>query len=542
MNTPVRLLPVALLLALLLAPVAYAEDDEPVFIQSELEQMLAPIALYPDSVLSQVLIASTYPLEIVEAARWSRNNPGLDGADAVAAVDDQDWDPSVKALVAFPDLLARMSEDLDWTTRLGDAVLSQEEDVLDTIQNLRERAYAEGQLDAMEHVTVRREQEIIVIEPAHPRVVHVPYYNPTIVYGSWLWPAYPPVYWGPPRHYYSHGGFFWGSGVRVSVGFFFSSFDWRRRHVTIVNVHKHPHFKHSRRSFVRHKHGLRWRHDPKHRRGVAYRSPRVERKFRSSRSTARHGAAEKPRSRGEVSRPGRQFSSRDGRSGSRGTARTQRRHSAESLHNRLRSDFRGRRDSARESRHSAGTSRDSRRTGERSRIGSERQDSRARSQRGLTSRRDTAGAPRSGIRERTGQSQDRRSGTSRSLSPRRDAARSAPRQIDRGRRSGGMHMNRQGGHSATTDRSPPRSGHARSSGPRRDSAAGRSSGRQADRGRSSGGSRATRSGGRSASAGGGSNRAPRAGNRHGGRAEARSAAPSGRFGGGHGGQRGRSAR
>src|SRR6056297_3637608 len=121
-----------------------ASTAEAGFSEAELDQLLAPIALYPDALLSQVLIAATYPLEIVSAARWSRDNPDLDGENAVAAVADRDWDPSVKALVAFPDLLARLDQDLEWTRNLGDAVLLQEQDVMDSIQFLRARAGRAG--------------------------------------------------------------------------------------------------------------------------------------------------------------------------------------------------------------------------------------------------------------------------------------------------------------------------------------------------------------------------------------------------------------
>ena len=112
--------------------------------QAELDQLLAPIALYPDPLLSQILMASTYPLEVVEAARWSRAHPGLGGQDALAAADPQDWDASVKALVAFPQVLALMDERLEWTERLGDVFVAQEPQVMETVQGLRQKAYAVG--------------------------------------------------------------------------------------------------------------------------------------------------------------------------------------------------------------------------------------------------------------------------------------------------------------------------------------------------------------------------------------------------------------
>jgi hypothetical protein len=171
------------------------------FSEAQLDSLLAPIALYPDTVLSHVLIASTYPLEVVEADRWARNNSRLKGDDAVNAVDNQDWDPSVKALVAFPDILQRMSDDLDWTQQLGDAFLADEERVMDSIQKLRNRAYASGNLDKVEHVRVVREDKVIVIEPSVERVVYVPAYDTRVVYGNWWWADYPPVYWHYPSSY-----------------------------------------------------------------------------------------------------------------------------------------------------------------------------------------------------------------------------------------------------------------------------------------------------------------------------------------------------
>jgi len=127
---------VAILVSILIVSAAFvaAEEKEAAFSQAELDQMLAPVALYPDTLLSQILMASTYPLEVVEASRWSRQNPGLEGARAVDAVADKDWDPSVKALVAFPQVLELMNKDLEWTRRLGEAFLIQEAQVMDTIQ------------------------------------------------------------------------------------------------------------------------------------------------------------------------------------------------------------------------------------------------------------------------------------------------------------------------------------------------------------------------------------------------------------------------
>ncbi len=264
----------AVLLSLLVAlPAAYAQERK-TFPQAELDQMLAPVALYPDPLLSQVLMASTYPLEIVEAARWARANPGLQGDEAVRAVADKDWDPSVKSLLAFPDLLARMDEQLDWTRRLGDAFLAQEEQVMATVQQLRQRAQASGNLAPDERQRVVSEGGTIAIEPANPQVVYVPYYDPHVVYGPWWWSAYPPVAWAPwPGYAVVRPGFWWGVGIGITTGFFYGGFDWHHGHVKVVHAHNYyvkPAYPHR---YAGHKpvQPGRWQHDNWHRRGVGQR-------------------------------------------------------------------------------------------------------------------------------------------------------------------------------------------------------------------------------------------------------------------------------
>jgi hypothetical protein len=215
-------------------------------------------------------MAATYPLEVVQAARWSRANSHLKGQDAARAVEPMDWDPSVKSLVAFPQILHRMDEQLDWTQRLGEAFLEQEPHVMDAIQGLRQRAATAGNLRTNEQTRVARQDGHILVDPVHPQVVYVPYYDPAVVYGPWWWPAYPPVYWGPPPGYYAWPayapGFFWGSGIVISAGFFFGHFDWHHRHVNVV--HAHPH--HAARGATAGK-PVTWQHDPVHRRNVPYR-------------------------------------------------------------------------------------------------------------------------------------------------------------------------------------------------------------------------------------------------------------------------------
>jgi uncharacterized membrane protein YgcG len=260
------------------APPPEAASPRPAFMQQELDQMLAPIALYPDALLSQILIAATYPLEVVEASRWSRANPNLKGDQAVQAVAQNTWDPSVKSLVAFPQILLMMDDNLNWTERLGDAFLAQQAQVMDTVQNLRQKASAAGNLKSSDQVRVEQQGQTIVVAPAAPEVVYVPYYDPMVIYGPWWWPAYPPFYWAPwPGYFVSPGitvGFTWGIGVTVGAGFFFGAFDWHHRHVTVVNVNNfyyHP---------VNVNRGGVWQHDPIHRRGIPYREASLRQQYR----------------------------------------------------------------------------------------------------------------------------------------------------------------------------------------------------------------------------------------------------------------------
>ncbi len=244
--------------------------------QEELAQMLAPVALYPDTLLSQILMASTYPIEIIEADRWVRGNRGFKGERLDDKLLDKDWDPSVKALCHFPAILALLSERISETTALGNAFLAQEAEVLDMIQRLREEAYAQGNLTTTSEQRVLVDAGKIVIQPADPRVVYVPYYDPYFVYGPRWWsPAYPPYYWGPAEVEIGAGIFFWPG---ISFGIYvqrWSYFDWFH-HYIYIDVHKRP-------RFVRHDRWVArpgpWSHLPSHRRGVTYRDRETARKY-----------------------------------------------------------------------------------------------------------------------------------------------------------------------------------------------------------------------------------------------------------------------
>ncbi|CAN5398161.1 hypothetical protein BH11PSE11_BH11PSE11_14260 [soil metagenome] len=237
--------------------------------QEELDQLLAPIALYPDSLLSQVLMAATYPLEVVQAARFLQQNPSLQGNELARAVDSQDWDASVKTLVEFPDVLTMLDANLAWTQRLGDAFLAEQEYVMDTVQSLRARARTAGTLQSNEQQRVLVQDRYIIIEPPSPQLVYVPYYDPTIVYGSWWWPSHPPMVWRPTRYRpYAYGssvpgGIAFSLGIGVGHSFFRQTrTDWQRRSV-YINAGQRS----SRQEAVQ-----AWRHNPEHRRGVTYRN------------------------------------------------------------------------------------------------------------------------------------------------------------------------------------------------------------------------------------------------------------------------------
>jgi hypothetical protein len=221
--------------------------------QRELDSILAPIALYPDSLLSQLLMAATFPGDVAQAAHWSRANPSLQGDTAVRAVENEPWDPAVKSLVAFPDVLKAMGDQPDWTQRLGEAFATNERAVMDTVQQLRARADQAGNLRSSEQLQVERSGNDYVLEPANPETVYVPYYDPRVAYGDWWWPGYAPVFWGPWAGYGYYGlGFAWGSPIYVRSGFWYGGFNWRNHH---VHYHGHRPYYYNRGDYSRGWHG-----------------------------------------------------------------------------------------------------------------------------------------------------------------------------------------------------------------------------------------------------------------------------------------------
>jgi hypothetical protein len=289
---------VALLLSLPQAALAQAQTLPPqpasapsqqLLTAAQVDALVAPIALYPDALLSEILMASTYPLEIVEADRWAVANKNLKGDALKTAVDQQSWDDSVKSLVATPDVLDMMSQKLSWTQQLGDAVLAQQPDVMDAIQRLRMKAQANNKLASNQQQTVSTQQQgdkqVIVIAPTQPNTIYVPYYNPAVVYGPWPYPAYPPYYWPAPG-YIAAGviatGLAFGAGYALGHwaggGYWGGNVNWGSNN---ININRNTNINNINRG-----NGNNWVHNPAHRQGVRYPNSDVAQKFGGNRNNS----------------------------------------------------------------------------------------------------------------------------------------------------------------------------------------------------------------------------------------------------------------
>lgn len=246
--------------------------------EGQLDQLLAPIALYPDPLLSSILMAATYPLEIVEAERWVVQNKSLQGSALKDAVAKQSWDDSIKSLTAVPDVLSMMSTKLDWTQKLGDAVLAQENDVMASVQRLRLRAQSNGKLNSTKEQTVtvskQADKQYIAIAPAQPETIYVPYYDPAVVYGAWSYPAYPPYYFTPPGYIATAAvatGVAFATGVAVGAwaannNWWGGGFNWGGNNIYVRNT-----------NIINNNNN--WVHNPDHRHGVRYTNANVQQRF-----------------------------------------------------------------------------------------------------------------------------------------------------------------------------------------------------------------------------------------------------------------------
>jgi hypothetical protein len=341
---------VAVVLGILLPQAAIAQQPDqtsvPAFKGEELQQLLAPIALYPDELITQILTAATYPLEIVMAARWVADpkNMALKGDALAQALEGQSWDASVKSLVPFPSVLKMMSDKLDWTQKLGDAFLSQEQDCLAAVQSLRRKAQAAGTLKStpQQKVTVETraapaptlqgppagatvtaapvtEEQTISIDPVDPQMVYVPSYDPAAAYGTWPYPSYPPYAFPPPVGYGVAAGLATGLAFGAGVAITSSLWGWGRPNwgggnITI-NSNQFNRINANRNVIA----GNTWQHNSLHRQGVAYRDAATAQRF--GRGTA--GAAARRDYRGfeargagaAVGRGGGQVAAAAGRGG-----------------------------------------------------------------------------------------------------------------------------------------------------------------------------------------------------------------------------------
>jgi hypothetical protein len=271
------------------APAAQADQ---LLSSAELEALVAPIALYPDTLLAQVLMASTYPLEVIQADRWvAANGKKLKGDALKVAAEQQPWDVSVKSLVATPSVLDMMSKNLDWTQKLGDAVLAQQPDLMDGVQRMRTRAHDAKKLSSgpQQTVTVRQDsgRQTIVIEPTQPDTVYVPYYDPAVVYGSWPYPAYPP-------YYFRDTGYIAAGVVATGLAFgaAYALGRWNNGNYWGGNVNWNNNNINIDRDRVSH-----WQHNPQHRHGVQYRNNNVQQRFAGN-NNLRAGAGERMDFRG----------------------------------------------------------------------------------------------------------------------------------------------------------------------------------------------------------------------------------------------------
>jgi hypothetical protein len=257
--------------------------SQAVWTANQLDNLVAPLALYPDPLLGQMLVASTYPLETVEASQWLQRNHNLNGQALIDAAKQQSWDSSVQALVAVPDALAKLNQDIRWTTELGNAFLAQQNDVMDAVQRMRARAESSGNLRSTQQQTVTTQvqdgRQVVVIEPASPNIIYVPLYDPFYIWGPPVYGFYPPL---------SYPLFGFGFGIGYNLGFCFSNWggwgfwgwgpNWFGRSIIVNNIFFHRYGFHERP--IGHFRGNTvWAHDPIHRLGVPYRNDRIAAQF-----------------------------------------------------------------------------------------------------------------------------------------------------------------------------------------------------------------------------------------------------------------------
>src|SRR6185503_18564798 len=277
------------------------EPDAPKIPNEQLDALVAPIALYPDPLLSQVLVASTYPLEIIQLQQWLSKTGAFMNAKGVAeAVQKEDWDPSIQAMAALPEVVKQLAENIKWTSDLGNAFLAQQSDVMDAVQRMRTTAKEGGKLKSDEKMKVETQQvenkTVVVIEQANPEVVYVPSYNPSVVWGAMVYP-YPYMYY-PPYGYY--GGAYWGYGAGIAIGIAWGGgwgwgAGWGNNNININrnnNYINHYNNSNINRGNLGNNRGNQvnplgsgnnsWRHNPQHRGGAPYTNRDVANRYGGS--------------------------------------------------------------------------------------------------------------------------------------------------------------------------------------------------------------------------------------------------------------------
>jgi Protein of unknown function (DUF3300) len=318
----------ALSLAMPLWVLAQQPGSAKGFSAEELDQVAAPIALYPDPLVAQILMASTYPLEVVQAARFAKDNASLKGEERNEALKKQTWDDSVKSLVTFPQVLAMMNDKLDWTQKLGDAFLAQQKELMEAVQRLRAKAQVQGNLKSSKEQTVTVEPAaatpppapaappqssqtvvvqqapptVITIQPTNPQVVYVPTYNPTVVYGAWPYPASPPYAYYPPGYTAAAAAFTFAAGVAVGSALWGNT-NWHGNDVN-VNVNNYNSYNKSVNTVARPTtlpaqggNQQSWQHNAEHRKGVQYRDTASQQRYGK---TAQPGAQSREAFRGRA--------------------------------------------------------------------------------------------------------------------------------------------------------------------------------------------------------------------------------------------------
>jgi hypothetical protein len=296
-------------------------EEAPKIPNAQLDSLVAPVALYPDQLLSQTLVASTYPLEIIQLEQWMEKNKNLKDNALANAVQKQDWDPSVQAMAAFPDVAKRLADDIQWTTDLGNAFLAQESDVMDAVQRMRTKAESKGALKTSAQQKVETQtvegKQVIVVQQANPDVVYVPSYDPAVVYGSPAYP-YPPIYYPPPGYYAAGAAVAFGTGVALGAAWG-GNWGWNCGwghgdvNVNVNNKYVNNYNKNNYNKANFNKQGGQWQHNSQHRGGAPYNRASAS-KVQGQLASRGAGAGTRPGG-GAAARPGGGAGARPGGGG-----------------------------------------------------------------------------------------------------------------------------------------------------------------------------------------------------------------------------------